>query len=484
MRSAQPYGRPRHFHATFPIGPERRASGAEDACLQAQGFLAMFDTPFDRTEQSVAHYHLEDQIHEDLATDTFEDGARPNANVPASGRRHSLVVALAVAAVLAVAAWWLESGTAVPAAMPIPVVTTATPLQKQVTEWDEFVGRFKATKSVEVRPQVSGQITSIHFTDGQFVRAGAPLFTIDARPYRAALAQAQAEVARASSALALSRSNLARAQRLVAEDAVAATEIDRLRTEVRNNEAGLSAARAAVASRSLDVGFTTVRAPISGRISDRRIDAGNIVSGGGGAAATLLTTINAVDPVYFEFAGSEALYLKAKREGLFKGTPVDIRLQDEPDYRWHGRLDFTDNGIDPSSGTIRARAIVSNQDGVLTPGLFGRMRLATGGTRTALLVPDTAITTDQTRKQVLVVSKDGTVAARTVELGPQVGGLRVIETGLKPDDQVVIKGVQMAMPGQKVRPQAGRITAIAASEAPSEPEARTVARAASATLAN
>ena len=367
--------------------------------------------------------------------------------------------------------------------MPIPVVTAAAPIERQITEWDEFVGRFRATKSVEVRPQVSGQITQVHFTDGQYVRAGAPLFTIDARTYRAALAQAQADTARASSALSLSQANLARAQRLVAEDAVAATEIDRLRAEVRSNQAAVAAARAAVSSRSIDVGFTTVRAPISGRISDHRIDAGNLVSGGSGAAATLLTTINAVDPVYFEFSGSEALYLKAQREGLAKGAAVEIRLADEPDYRWHGKLDFTDNGLDPSSGTIRARAVVANDGGLLTPGLFGRMRLATGGTRSALLVPDAAVTTDQTRKQVLVVSKDGTVVARTVELGPQVAGLRVIEKGLKPTDRVVIKGVQMAMPGQKVRAEPGRIEVV--TQPPTSPtQAGTVSRAASATLAN
>lgn len=442
----------------------------------------MFDTPFDRYDERSAaglaeEEHSDDVFHEApaLAPQT------PSPSNPNRSSRPWLIAAVVVIA--AVGSWWfLRGGSPAPAAMPVPVVTAAAPLEKQVTEWDEFVGRFKATNSVEVRPQVSGQIVRVHFTDGQYVRAGAPLFTIDGRTYRAALAQAQADVARASSALALSEANLSRAQSLISEDAVAATEIDRLRAEVRNNRAALQAARAATEARSIDVGFTTVRAPISGRISDRRIDAGNLVSGGGGENATLLTTIKAVDPVYFEFTGSEALYLKAQREGLSKGTEVEIRLADEADYRWHGKLDFTDNGLDANSGTIRARAIVPNREGVLAPGLFGRMRLATGGTRSALLVPDTAITTDQTRKQLLVVGKDGTVAARTVELGPQVGGLRVIENGLKPTDRVVIKGVQMAMPGQKVRAQPGRISAsITPSEAP---EARTVSRAASATLVN
>ena len=443
----------------------------------------MFDTPFDRYEPAASGSPGDHDYPDDAAFD-FASIDEPDTSAAATRehpRRGWLIAAILV--FTGVASWWfLQGGTPAPAAMPIPVVTAAAPLEREITEWDEFVGRFKATKTVEVRPQVSGQIVRVHFTDGQYVRAGAPLFTIDPRTYRAALAEAEADVARASSALSLSQANLSRAQRLVSEDAVAANEIDRLEAEVRSNRAALQAARAATSARSIDVGFTTVRAPISGRISDRRIDAGNLVSGGGGANATLLTTINAVDPVYFEFAGSEALYLKAQREGLAKGTDVEIRLADEPDYRWRGTLDFTDNGLDANSGTIRARAVVANKGGLLTPGLFGRMRLATGGTRTALLVPDTAVTTDQTRKQLLVVAKDGTVSTRTVQLGPQVGSLRVIEDGLRPTDRVIIKGVQMAMPGQKVRAQPGRITASAPQSA--QPEVQPVSRAASATLAN
>ena len=448
----------------------------------------MLDAPFDRSDDldDTARYEKATPSTDAHSGDVDAASRAQSTLAPERPRRGIKLVgtALAVVLTLAAAAWFLRGGTAAPAAMPIPVVTAATPLQKQVTEWDEFVGRFKATKSVEVRPQISGQIERIHFTDGQFVTAGAPLFTIDSRTYRAALAQAKAELSSAQSALSLSRSNLARAQRLIAEDAVAANEIDRLQAEVRNDEAAVAAAEAAVAARTLDVGFTTVRAPISGRISDRRIDAGNLVSGGGGATATLLTTINAVDPVYFEFNGSESLYLKARREGLEKGAEVDIRLQDEPDYRWRGRLDFTDNALDPASGTIRARAIVPNGDAILTPGLFGRMRMATGGTRTALLVPDTAITTDQTRKQVLVVGSDDEIAARTVELGPQVGGLRVIESGLRPSDRVVIKGVLMAMPGQKVHAETGRIASERSASLDRDPAGPAMTRAAAATFAD
>jgi RND family efflux transporter MFP subunit len=349
-----------------------------------------------------------------------------------------------------------RGGNAPAAAPQVPVVTVATPLQRQVTEWDDFIGRFEASRSVEVRPRVSGQIVAVHFRDGQFVRRGQPLFTIDARPYRAELAEAQAGVATSRSALALAQSDLARALRLVEDDAVSKSEIDALRARVTAVQAGLAAAQARVRSRSLDVEFTTVRAPISGRISDRRVDAGNLVAAGDGPAATLLTTINATDPLYFTFEGSEGMFLKAKREGLGNGAPVEIKLQDETAFTRHGKLDFTDNGLDPKSGTIRARAVVANPDNFLTPGMFGNMRMASGS-ENALLVPDTAVQADQTRKLLLVVGKDGTVVAKPVDLGPLVDGLRVIRSGLAPTDRVIIEGTQMAIPGSKVKAQAGKI---------------------------
>ena len=378
--------------------------------------------------------------------------------------------------VAAVALAWLllRGGSAPAAAPPLPVVTVATPLQREITERDEYIGRVEASRSVELRPRVSGQVTAVHFQDGQFVRRGQPLFTIDPRPYRAALAEAQAGVATARSDLALARSDLDRALRLVADDAVAKSEIDALRARVNAANASLAAAQARVRSRSLDVEFTTVRAPISGRVSDRRVDPGNLVAAGDGPAATLLTTIVATDPLYFAFDGSEGLFLKGKREGTGNGAEVQIRLQDETDYKWNGTLDFTDNGLDPNSGTIRARAVVRNPDNFLTPGMFGNMRLASGGTERALLVPDTAVQTDQTRKLLLVVARDGTVSAKEVALGPIIdGGLRVVRGGLAPGDRVVIEGTQMAMPGSKVTARAGRITppkvekpAAATAEAP------------------
>ena len=381
---------------------------------------------------------------------------------PARGRRAAWIGALFV---LVVGAWWLlRDGAPQAAAAPAPILTVAAPIARDVTVWDEYIGRFEASKAVEVRPRVSGAITAIHFTDGQIVRQGQPLFTIDPRPYRAALSEARAAAASARSDLALARLELERAGRLVDVEAVSQSEIDRLRARVNAANAALAGADARIAARALDVEFTVVRAPLSGRISDRQIDAGNLVSAGD-AGATLLTTINALDPIYFTFQGSEALFLKAKREAADKGATVEVRLQDESDYRWKGQLDFTDNGLDPRSGTIRARASFTNPEMFLTPGMFGNMRLSTGQTTRALLIPAAAVQTDQARKIVYVVAKDGTVAAKPVELGPEVDGLRVIRSGLTPTDQVVITGYQFARPGTKAVTKAGKIAATTQKQA-------------------
>ena len=377
---------------------------------------------------------------------------------PARGRRAAWIGAFLI---LIVGAWWLlREGPPQAAAAPAPVLTVAAPIARDVTLWDEYIGRFEASKAVEVRPRVSGAITAIHFTDGQIVRKGQPLFTIDPRPYRAALAEARASAASARSDVALARLALDRASRLVDIEAVSQSEIDRLRATVNAATAALAGADARIAARALDVEFTTVRAPLSGRISDRQIDAGNLVSAGD-AGGTLLTTINALDPIYFTFQGSEALFLKTKREGGQTGADVEVRLQDENDYRWKGRIDFTDNGLDPRSGTIRARGRFDNPEMFLTPGMFGNMRLSTGQTARALLVPAAAVQTDQARKIVYVVGKDGMVAAKPVEIGPEVDGLRVIRSGLAPTDQIVINGYQFARPGTKAVTKAGKIAADA-----------------------
>lgn len=367
------------------------------------------------------------------------------------------------------------------AAPPPPTVTVAAPLVRPITEWDDYVGRFEASKSVEVRPRVSGAVTAVHFTDGAIVNKGQLLFTIDPRPFTAALAEARAGLASARSDVALARANLERGNRLVADEGVSKSDLDQLNAQMRAANAALAAAEARVRARSLDVEFTQVRAPIGGRVSDRRIDPGNLVAGGD-TSGTLLTTINALDPIYFAFDGSEALFLKTKRAQAAgeAASPIEIKLQDEGDYRWDGRLDFTDNGLDPRSGTIRGRAVLRNPDLFLTPGMFGNMRLSAGGTVQALLVPDAAIQTDQARKTVLTVAKDGSVAAKAVQLGPVIDGLRVIRTGIAPSDRVVISGTQMAMPGTKVNVRVGR---IAPTHEAAPPPAASTAAAGQATFA-
>ena len=371
-------------------------------------------------------------------------------------QRGAIVGAPLVLLAAAVTFWNSEPSPA--AAPPIPLVTVAAPLERQVNQWDDYVGRFEASRSVEVRPRVSGQVIGVHFTDGQVVQKGQLLFTIDPRPFAAALAEARASVASAQSDLSLAEINLGRAKRLVEANAVSQSDVDRLSANVRSAQAALAAARARVSSRALDVEFAYVRAPISGRISDRRIDPGNVV----GANETLLTTINALDPIYFTFDVPESLFLKASRQrqaGDSAGQVTEIRLQDEAAYNWKGRLDFTDNGINQNSGTIRARAVVPNPDYFLAPGMFGNMRLADGGTTNALLVPDAAIRTDQARKIVLVVGKDNLVEAKPVETGPLVGGLRVVRSGITKADKVIVQGVQFAMPGSKVNPRVTQVKA-------------------------
>jgi multidrug efflux system membrane fusion protein len=383
-------------------------------------------------------------------------------------QRTAIVGTPLVALAAAVTLWSSDPSPA--AAPPLPQVTVAAPLEQNVSLWDDYVGRFEASRRVEVRPRISGQIVGIHFTDGSIVQKGQLLFSVDPRPYVASLAEARAGAATARAELALADTNLGRARRLLEADAVSQANVDQLSAQVQTARAALAAAQARVQQRSLDVEFTRIRAPISGRISDRRIDAGNLVSAGvdGG---TLLTTINALDPIYFTFDVPESLYLKDSRERRAgaQGDVAEIRLQDEATYSRRGRLDFTDNGISQNSGTIRARAVVPNPDLFLTPGMFGNMRLADGGTTPALLVPDAAIRTDQARKIVLTVGKDGTVAAKPVETGPLVGDLRVIRSGLTAADQVVVQGVQFAMPGAKVRTRVTQVQlakGIAAKAAP------------------
>lgn len=371
-------------------------------------------------------------------------------------------VKIAVASVMMSAALYgCSKGGEAPAPQ-APPVTVATPLVRQVVDWDEVTGRFEAPRSVDVRARVGGYIQAVHFKDGDFVRQGQLLFTLDPRPAQAALASAQAQLSQAQAQLTLARTEFARSEGLLASQAVSQAEVDAKRGAVAQAQAAVSAANAAIRARQLDVEFTRVTAPIAGRASDRRVDPGNLV-GGGSSAGDILTTIVSSSPIYFVFDGSEALALKYQREARTGGpAPIRIRLQDESSYDRVGTLDFTDNAIDSASGTIRLRAVVPNADGFLKPGMFGQAQLAGGGAYQALLVPDSAISTDAARRVVVVVNDDGTTTPHAVQTGPLVDGLRVIRSGLKPTDRVIISGGQrIQMPGMKVQPKNGTIAPVA-----------------------
>jgi membrane fusion protein, multidrug efflux system len=352
-------------------------------------------------------------------------------------------------------------------APPPPSVTVAHPLQKVIIEWDEFTGRFTAVESVEVRARVSGFIDSVHFKEGQIVKQGDLLFVIDPRPYRIAVEQAKADVERAKAKLEVARLDVQRAAPLVRSQAVTEREFDLRRSAERDAAAQVESLEAARQQAELNLEWTEVRAPISGRISDKRVDAGNLITGGA-TGATLLTLIVSIDPIHFVFDGAEADFLRylrlaaagARPSSRDVQNPVSVRLADETEYKHQGRMNFVDNALNPKTGTIRGRAVFDNKDGLLTPGFFGRLRLF-GGEHEALLVPDTAILSDQSRRIVFTVAEDGTVGTKLVELGPIIDGLRVIRSGIAPTDRIVIEGLQRARPGQKVTAEDGKIEAAA-----------------------
>jgi RND family efflux transporter MFP subunit len=353
------------------------------------------------------------------------------------------------------------------AALPPPPVTVANPLVMPITEWYEFTGRFEAIESVDVRARVSGYLEEIRFEDGQMVEQGQVLFVIDRRPYEAAVAQLEAQVASARAQVDLADAELRRAEQLVNNENISRSTYDQRMQQKRAAEAAQAMAEAALRQASLDLAFTEVRAPITGRISDRRVDIGNLVTGD--PNATLLTTIVALDPIHFVFDMSEADYLgfqRAVEEGLLpsareRSTNVQLRLPDEPDTEtWPrvGHMDFVDNRIDLSAGTIRARAELANPDGFITPGQFGQLRLPGSPRYEAILVPDSAIVADQSDKVVLTVTEDGTVEPRVIREGPRyAGGLRIVRRGLEPSDRIIVNGLMRARPGAKVDPQPGSI---------------------------
>jgi len=352
-----------------------------------------------------------------------------------------------------------ERSKAAPAPAP-PKVTVSRPAVRQVVEWDEYTGRLVSVESVEVRARVSGYLQSIDFDDGAIVKKGDLLFVIDPRPYQAELDRALAELRLSRARLDLAKSDLARAQRLLLSRAISQEEFDTRIARQREAHEQLQAMAAAVDAAKLNVEFTRVTAPIPGRISRKLVTAGNLINGGT-AQSTLLTTIVSLDPIYCYIEADERSFLKyvrLAREGKRPSSrevrnPVYLALADETGLPHKGYMDFVDNRLDPNTGTMTGRAVFPNPDLTLTPGLFARVRLQGSGRYEALLLPDEAIGSDQAQKFVFVVSDQNVVEYRPVQLGAMIKGLRVVREGLKPEDWVIISGVQRARPGMKVDAQ-------------------------------
>lgn len=350
-----------------------------------------------------------------------------------------------------------------PPSPPPPAVTVAPPVKRTIFDFDEYVGRFVAVNSVEVRARVSGYLDGVHFKDGQLVKQGDLLFTIDKRPFQNAAEQARGNNALARSNLAFTEADFNRAQQLVRDKTITEQVFEQRAQAHRNARALLNVSEAAVRQAELDLEFTELRAPVSGRIGDRRVSPGNLVTGGTSGNTTLLATIVTTDPIRFEFTFDEASFLRYERLAQSGNgdvasrdrVEIAVRLIDEKDYAHHGRMDFVDNVIDRSTGTIRGRGQFANPNSLFTPGMFARVRIPASAPYEALLVPDLAIATEQTRKYVLVVGPDDTAVQRYVTLGQVTAdNFRVIKDGIGPNDRVVINGLMRARPGQKVTPQA------------------------------
>jgi RND family efflux transporter MFP subunit len=361
-------------------------------------------------------------------------------------------------------------------AAPPPAVTVAQPVQRTIVDQDEYVGRFVAVDSVEIRSRVSGYLDKVHFKDGQIVKQGDLLFTIDRRPFQNVLNQMRANLAQAKANLAYTETDLQRAQSLVRDRTITEQLFDQRTQANRTARAQVEAQEATLKQAELDLHFTELRAPITGRIGDRRISPGNLVTGSLSGNTSLLATIVSMDPIRFEFTFDEAAFLRYERlarslrdEGQGESTTVALKLLDEKDFIHKGRMDFVDNVIDRSSGTIRGRAQFANPDSLFTPGMFARVRVPGSPPYEALLVPDHAIGTDQGRKFVLTVNADDTAATKYVTLGHVLeDNMRIVKEGLAPGDRVIVNGLMRARAGHKVTPQEEKAPAQAGA-----PQART-----------
>ena len=351
------------------------------------------------------------------------------------------------------------------AAAAAPAVTVAQPVKRTVTDWDEFTGRFDAIEEVQVRARVGGFVTNVEFKDGDMVHAGDLLYLIDSRPFEAVAAQADGQLADARAKVELAKRELDRGLNLDQTSAVSEQVVDQRRQALQAAHAAEIVAEGALKAAQLNVEFTHVPAPISGRVSRHLVSVGNLVSGSDTGTSTLLTTIVSLDPIYIYFDVDEATYLKNNKlwfEGKRPSSrdtpnPVQVALTGEIKPSHEGRMDFIDNRLDVSTATLRSRAVIPNHDLSILPGQFGRVRLIGSSPYEALLIPDTAVATDQSRKIVFVIKDDDTVEARPVVLGPLDEGLRVVREGLQAEDKVIIDGIQRARVGAKVNPRAGTI---------------------------
>ncbi|MCY4752966.1 efflux RND transporter periplasmic adaptor subunit [Pelomonas aquatica] len=335
-----------------------------------------------------------------------------------------------------------------------PPVSVAPATQREVQEFDEFTARLEAPDTVDVRARVAGTVEAVRFKEGQLVRKGEPLFSIDARAFKADVARAEAQVAALKTQVELARADLARAEKLVSVNAVSAQEIDQLRAALRSAEANLKAAEATLVQSRLNVEYANITAPVSGRTSRANVTPGNLV----GVGDPVLTTLVSSDKVYAYFDASEATYLRymrAAREGKTvarDAVAVQMGLSNEDGYPHTGRLDFVDNHLNPATASIRVRAVFDNKGGQFTPGLYARIKLGGSASYNGVVVPDRAITTDQTRKIVLVVGPNNIVQPRPVTPGALVDGMRVVG-GVKAGELVIVDGLLRAFPGAPVTPQ-------------------------------
>jgi membrane fusion protein, multidrug efflux system len=379
------------------------------------------------------------------------------------------LLAVTIATIIGVSVAWLiysyghtdAAASAAPAS--VPQVVVSRPLVREVGSRLSFLGQFSAVEQVEIRAQVGGTLTGIHFRDGDIVHAGDLLFTIDARPYEIRLAQANALLETATARLALTNSELTRARELASKAAGTIQSVDQRTADQRSAQASVDDAKAQIRDAQFDLEHCRITAPFTGRIGTHMISVGNLIAGSRAATSptTLLATLVSLDPIYLDFDMSESDFLTYSRDRARRkdsvADKVEIALSDEGQFTRQGSLDFVDNALNRSSGTIHARATVPNPDLLLTPGEFGRVRLLVGAPVEALLVPDAAVLPDQSQHSVMTVAPDGTVVPKQVEIGDLRGSLRVIRSGLTPNDQVIIDGIPYAAPGAKVAPQDGAI---------------------------